>query len=239
MHEELYGGSRPDFVRKMGNEVSFPETLNSEQEMAGVISKVLDALDTSDIQPATEAEMKRLAAVCQSWGYAAVCRGTKEQVTTILGKKIWARGARRIKPPPFGPFGPESVQKARSCQMERKCQFLTADTRGDSQVLSHVVGKAPDGGWWLAGVAITQADAPAAVSSNASAGTGGKSTSSEVRSSALTADKAAVGKTSAQVSDKGEVLPSAKKMREPALDGNALLMTEKKKTQRKWWEFWK
>lgn len=162
MHEELYGGSRPDFVRKMGNEVSFPENLNSEQEMAGVISKVLEALDTSDIQPTKEAEMKRLAAVCQSWGYGAVCRGTSEQVAAILGKKIWARGARRIKPPPFGPFGPESVQKARSCQMERKSQFLTADTRGDSQVLSHVVAKATDGGWWFAGVAITQADAPAA-----------------------------------------------------------------------------
>ncbi|NLX97942.1 MAG: hypothetical protein GXY83_17405, partial [Rhodopirellula sp.] len=228
MHEELYGGSRPDFVRKMGNEVSFPETLNSEQEMAGVISKVLEALDTSDIQPTTEAEMKRLAAVCQSWGYGAVCQGTSEQVAAILGKKIWARGARRIKPPPFGPFGPESVQKARSCQMERKSQFLTADSRGDSMVISHVVGKAADGGWWFAGVAITQADAPAAASPQAPADTGRKSTSSEVRSRTLAAEKAASGMTSAQVTDKGEALPSARKMREPAFDGNALLMAEKK-----------
>jgi len=217
MYEELYGGSQPDFVMKMGNEVSFPETLNSEQEMAGVISNVLDALDTSDIQPATEAEMKRLAEVCQPWGYSAVCRGTKAQVAAILGKKTWAQGARRIKPPPFGPFGPESVQKARSCQMERKCQFLTADTRGNSMVFSHVVGKSADAEWWFAGVAITQGDAPPTVSTPSSS-----------------------GKRDAQASDSSQTTHSPKKMREPEFDGNALLMAEKKREQqRKWWEFWK
>jgi hypothetical protein len=168
MYEELYGGSRPAFVGKMGNGIVFPETLASQQEMTGVISSVLDALETSDIQPATEAEMKRLIAVCRSWGYSALRRGPKDEVVTTLGTQIWGTGSKRIKTPPFGPFGPESVQKACSCQMERKCQFLTADTRGDSMVFSHVVAKAPDG-WWFAGHSVKEpiraTDAPLAARS--------------------------------------------------------------------------
>ncbi len=171
MYEELYGGSRPEFVGKMGT-LPFPETLTSEQEMTAIIGKVLNALETSDIEPASEDEMRTLLTLCQPWGYSALCSGSKGEVTANLGRLIWATGAKRIKPPPFGPFGPESVQKARSCQMERKCQFLTADLRGNSNVFSHVVAKTKDGYWWFAGQSVKATEKTSC--SGVAAGTGSK-----------------------------------------------------------------
>ena len=164
-------GVYAEFVGRMGT-LPFPETLTSEQEMTAIIGKVLNALETSDIGPASEDEMRTLLTLCQSWGYSALCSGSKGEVTANLGRLIWATRAKRIKPPPFGPFGPESVQKARSCQMERKCQFLTADLRGDSNVFSHVVAKTKDGYSWFAGQSVKATEKTSC--SGVAAGTGSK-----------------------------------------------------------------
>lgn len=148
---------RDGYLQALGK-VGFPDQLADQAAMIACLSRIMDVMEGHDIQPATEEEMKRLAAGCSDWNYAAVSSGPKHLVARVLGEALWQQGARRLKAAPFGPFGSESIAKAKSCGMESKCQFITADNPGPSMCFSHVIARKGRDLWWFAGFCVRAAE---------------------------------------------------------------------------------
>ena len=157
--EELYDGCPPEaYLRALG-QVGYPDRVSAADEMAACISRVMDVMVAHDIATVTADEVRRLVDRCADWGYGPIANGARDAVAETLAGAIWQAGARRLKAPPFGPFGPESIRKAASCGMERSCQFITADTLGDSTCYSHVIARKDGVHWWVAGFCIRSAEA--------------------------------------------------------------------------------
>jgi len=157
MFEDTCGGSPPEeYLRALGA-IGYPDQLAGPDDMAARITSIMDVMETHRLPMVDQGEMQRLASACSDWGYGPVSSGPKAAVADILAKSIWGTGARRVKPPPFGPFGRESVSRAQRCGLERSCQFITADTAGDSMVYSHVVSRRDADTWWFAGYTVHSA----------------------------------------------------------------------------------
>jgi hypothetical protein len=136
-----------------------PDRLANQGELKTFLFKVMDAMETQSVPFSSEHEVRELASLCSRWGYGPIATGGKIAVAEALARAIWDADARKIKGAPFGAFGEESAQKAKSCGMLLKSQFFTADTGGSGvvQACSHFLARKDSGTWWFAGFTVRSA----------------------------------------------------------------------------------